>query len=101
MSSESESDSFRAMAGRIREFRDARAWAQFHTPKELAVAIAANWWAVLIATVLLVAVITADIALGASPAKVGARRSGDTSVRLGEEGTNACRMPCWRSFALS
>ncbi len=51
----------------------------------LAVAIAANWWAVLIATALLAAVITADIALGASPAKVGAGRSGDTSVRLGEE----------------
>ena len=51
----------------------------------LAVAIAATWWAVLIATALLVAVIAADIALGASPAKVRARRGGDTSVRLGEE----------------
>ena len=35
-------DSFAAMTGRIRAFRDARDWAQFHTPKELAVAIAAE-----------------------------------------------------------
>ena len=30
------------MSGRIRAFRDARDWAQFHGPKELAVAIAAE-----------------------------------------------------------
>ena len=36
------SDTFPAMAAQIRAFRDERDWAQFHTPKELAVAIAAE-----------------------------------------------------------
>lgn len=36
------SDTFESMAERIRAFREARDWAQFHTPKELAVAIAAE-----------------------------------------------------------
>lgn len=53
----------------------------------LAVAVAGSWWAVLVASVLLVAVISTDIALTASPAKVQVRRSGDTSVRLGELAT--------------
>ena len=51
----------------------------------IAVAVAGTWWAVLIATGALVAVIVADIALGASPAQVRVRRDGDISVRLGEE----------------
>ena len=52
----------------------------------LAVAIAGSWWAVLIATAALVAVIGTDLALGAV-AGDGSRPSarGDTSVRLGEE----------------
>jgi NTP pyrophosphatase (non-canonical NTP hydrolase) len=36
------SETFEMMTGRIREFRDARDWAQFHTPKEMAVAVAAE-----------------------------------------------------------
>ncbi|SRR6266481_596630 len=36
------SDAFQQLTARIRAFRDARDWAQFHTPKELAVAIAAE-----------------------------------------------------------
>src|SRR4051812_47165839 len=35
-------DSFAAMTARIRAFRDERDWAQFHSPKEMAVAIAAE-----------------------------------------------------------
>jgi len=35
-------DSFAEMTDRIRAFRDARDWAQFHSPKEMAVAIAAE-----------------------------------------------------------
>ncbi len=50
----------------------------------LAVVITASWWAVLIATAVLVLVIIADIVLGPAPRKVQVRRSGDTSVRLGE-----------------
>src|SRR3954465_5177485 len=33
---------FHEMTERIRHFRDAREWMQFHTPKEMAVAIAAE-----------------------------------------------------------
>ncbi len=51
----------------------------------VAVAIAGTWWAVLIATGVLILVIVADIVLGASPARVRVWRDGDTSVRLGEE----------------
>jgi NTP pyrophosphatase (non-canonical NTP hydrolase) len=36
------SETFETMTARIRSFRDARDWAQFHTPKEMAVAIAAE-----------------------------------------------------------
>ena len=36
------SDSIAALTGEIRSFRDARDWLQFHAPKELAVAIAAE-----------------------------------------------------------
>lgn len=53
----------------------------------LAVAIAGSWWAVLVASGLLVAVIAADLVLTASPRRVTARREGDTSVRLGETAT--------------
>ena len=35
-------DSINRITARIREFRDARDWKQFHAPKELAVAIAAE-----------------------------------------------------------
>lgn len=35
-------DSISRITSRIREFRDARDWQQFHAPKELAVAIAAE-----------------------------------------------------------
>jgi dCTP diphosphatase len=35
-------DSIEALTARIRDFRDARDWKQFHAPKELAVAIAAE-----------------------------------------------------------
>jgi NTP pyrophosphatase (non-canonical NTP hydrolase) len=35
-------ETFETMTARIRAFRDARDWAQFHTPKEMAVAIAAE-----------------------------------------------------------
>jgi len=35
-------DSIAALTGEIRSFRDARDWMQFHNPKELAVAIAAE-----------------------------------------------------------
>ena len=35
-------DSIHRITARIREFRDARDWQQFHAPKELAVAIAAE-----------------------------------------------------------
>ncbi len=51
----------------------------------LAVAIVGSWWALLIASGVLVALIVLDLALGASPAKVRVRRDGDTSVRLGEQ----------------
>ena len=51
----------------------------------VAVAIAGTWWAVLIATLVLVLVIGADIVLGAPPATVRVWRDGDTSVRLGED----------------
>ncbi|HEY9173847.1 MAG TPA: nucleotide pyrophosphohydrolase [Verrucomicrobiae bacterium] len=36
------SDSIQALTAEIRAFRDARDWRQFHAPKELAVAIAAE-----------------------------------------------------------
>ena len=36
------SETFETMAERIRAFREARDWGQFHTPKELAVAISAE-----------------------------------------------------------
>jgi dCTP diphosphatase len=36
------SNSIEAITGEIRAFRDARDWMQFHAPKELAVAIAAE-----------------------------------------------------------
>jgi NTP pyrophosphatase (non-canonical NTP hydrolase) len=35
-------DTFQEMTERIRRFRDAREWRQFHQPKEMAVAIAAE-----------------------------------------------------------
>jgi NTP pyrophosphatase (non-canonical NTP hydrolase) len=35
-------DTFQEMTARIRHFRDAREWRQFHQPKEMAVAIAAE-----------------------------------------------------------
>jgi NTP pyrophosphatase (non-canonical NTP hydrolase) len=35
-------DTFEAMTERIRNFRDAREWRQYHEPKEMAVAIAAE-----------------------------------------------------------
>jgi uncharacterized protein (DUF58 family) len=78
----------------------------------LAALIATSWWAVLICTALLLAVIGLDVALCPSPARVQVRRSGDTSVRLGEHVTtwltvtnmgrktlrglvrNACALPC-------
>jgi uncharacterized protein (DUF58 family) len=47
-------------------------------------AIIGSWTAVLAATGALAALIVLDLALCASPAKVRARRDGDTSVRLGE-----------------
>lgn len=52
-----------------------------------AVAVLGSWWAVLTSTVVLAAVIGADVFLAASPAKVHARRGGDTSVRLGQVAT--------------
>jgi uncharacterized protein (DUF58 family) len=51
----------------------------------VAVAVVGSWWAVLIASGVVVALIVIDLVLGASPAKVRTRRDGDTSVRLGEE----------------
>lgn len=36
------SDSIGELTAQIREFRDARDWAQFHSPKEMAVAICAE-----------------------------------------------------------
>jgi dCTP diphosphatase len=36
------SDSIRELTGQIAAFRDARDWGQFHAPKEMAVAIAAE-----------------------------------------------------------
>jgi uncharacterized protein (DUF58 family) len=51
----------------------------------VAVAWAGSWWAVLIAVSALVLLVGMDIALCPSPALVHAERSGDTSVRLGEE----------------
>jgi uncharacterized protein (DUF58 family) len=51
----------------------------------VAVAVAGSWAAALIASGVLGTVIILDFALGASPAKVRARRDGDTSVRLGEQ----------------
>ncbi|HEY5821657.1 MAG TPA: DUF58 domain-containing protein [Propionibacteriaceae bacterium] len=53
----------------------------------LAVAVAGSWWAVLVATLVVAGVIGADVFLAASPTKVHARRSGDTSVRLGQIAT--------------
>lgn len=53
----------------------------------VAVAIAGHWLAFVIATGLLVLVITVDLVLCPSPAKITVRRSGDTSIRLGEEAT--------------
>ena len=50
----------------------------------VAVAIAGSWWAVLVATGVLVGVIVLDLVLTASPAQVTVRRGGDRSVRLGE-----------------
>jgi dCTP diphosphatase len=35
-------DTFHEMTERIRQFRDAREWRQFHQPKEMAIAIAAE-----------------------------------------------------------
>jgi uncharacterized protein (DUF58 family) len=51
----------------------------------VAVAVVGSWWAVLIASGVVVALIVLDLVLGASPGKVRARRDGDTSVRLGEQ----------------
>jgi uncharacterized protein (DUF58 family) len=53
----------------------------------LGAVIAASWWAVLIGVALLIAVIGLDLALCPSPSRVHVRRSGDTSVRLGEQAT--------------
>ncbi|MET0695382.1 MAG: DUF58 domain-containing protein [Propionibacteriaceae bacterium] len=51
----------------------------------LAVAVAGSWWAVLIGTGALVLLIGFDLWRCPSPAQVRPVRSGDTSVRLGEE----------------
>jgi uncharacterized protein (DUF58 family) len=63
------------------------------TASVIAVAIAAglsgSWWPVLIATGVLVLVITTDVVLCPSPSTIQARRGGDTSVRLGEEAAGA------------
>ncbi len=50
----------------------------------LAVAVAGSWWALLIASGVLVGVIALDLVLTPPPAKVTVRRGGDTSVRLGQ-----------------
>jgi uncharacterized protein (DUF58 family) len=49
------------------------------------VAIVGSWEAVLAASGVLLGLIILDLVLCASPAKVRARRDGDTSVRLGEQ----------------
>lgn len=51
----------------------------------LAVAVVGSWWAVLIGAAGLVLLIGADAWLCPSPADLRPQRSGDTSVRLGEE----------------
>lgn len=53
----------------------------------VAVAVAGSWWAVFIASGVLVGVIGFDLLRTPSPARVQARRAGDTSVRLGETAT--------------
>lgn len=50
----------------------------------IAVAIAGSWLAVVITTGVLAAVIILDLVLCPSPAKVSVRRTGDTSIRLGD-----------------
>ena len=50
----------------------------------LAVLAARSWWAVLVASVVLVGLVVADLLSCARPRQVQARRGGDTSVRLGE-----------------
>ncbi len=50
----------------------------------LAVLAARSWWAVLVASGILVGLVVADLLIGARPREVQARRGGDTSVRLGE-----------------
>jgi uncharacterized protein (DUF58 family) len=51
----------------------------------IVVAVAGSWLAMIIATGVLVAVIVIDLVLCPSPAKVSVRRSGDTSIRLGDQ----------------
>ena len=51
----------------------------------LAVLAVRSWWAVGIASAILVGLIVADVLLCAVPARVQARRGGDTSIRLGEQ----------------
>ena len=51
----------------------------------VAVAVVGSWWAVLVASGVLLGLIVLDLALCASPAAVRVRRDGDTSVRLGEQ----------------
>ena len=53
----------------------------------IAVAAGASWWAMPIATATSAALIAADVLLCPSPARVVARRGGDSSVRLGEQAT--------------
>src|SRR5690606_27677032 len=52
----------------------------------VAVAVIGSWAAFLVATAVLAAVIIADVLLCPSPARVSVRRSGDTSIRLGDSG---------------
>lgn len=49
------------------------------------VAVVGSWWAVIIATAVLMILISVDLFLTASPTQVRVRRGGDTSVRLGLE----------------
>jgi uncharacterized protein (DUF58 family) len=51
----------------------------------VAVALVGSWWAVLLASGVLMGLVVLDLAVAASPATVRVRRDGDTSVRLSEQ----------------
>jgi uncharacterized protein (DUF58 family) len=48
--------------------------------------IAPSWWTLLAVNALLVVLIAADLALAGNVRRLGLHRSGDTNIRLGEEG---------------